>query len=175
MQHRHLVGWLFLLALLAPRLSAQDYALTGARWPGSHPRIPFWVSEDLLGAVPYDASFGHGLRAILNAAEVWNVQGNSNARLDFRGPTTLNEVKDDGINVVLFADGPCPFAADGLAAAFVHRRGAYIHGFDIVLYRGGEGRYRNFWSAKNYLNPWESDITAIMVHEFGHILGLDPL
>lgn len=92
------------------------YRLLSFRWPGAQPRIPFWVSTNLQGNVPYSYStsphrplFDDAVQSIVSAADQWNCEGGSNARFTFQGTTSTAGMVDDGINTVSWSPASCPY------------------------------------------------------------------
>ncbi|MFQ5544079.1 MAG: hypothetical protein ACE5FY_06980, partial [Nitrospiria bacterium] len=95
--------------LFANLQSASAYILSGEEWMGNKARIPLWVSTSLDdNNIPYDGSFAQGITAIQNAIDEWNIEGNSEFQFYYAGTTTIDTAADDGYNVILFLDGPCP-------------------------------------------------------------------
>jgi hypothetical protein len=118
---------LLLLAPSAALLFSSDtpafaYVLNGNRWAGSHPRVPFYVSTNIEGNIPYDGSspFSEVIQHIQNAANVWNTEGATDAQLTYAGTTTVNTVADDGINAVIFSPTACPYENGCIAYAAYH-------------------------------------------------------
>jgi hypothetical protein len=156
--------------------TATAFVLNGNRWPGSHPRVPFYVSTNLQGNIPYDgsATFDEVVNQIQGAAEVWNTQGASDFQFSYAGTTSVSQVSDDGINAVIFSSGKCPSVAGCSAVAYYHQTNGVFRGFDIVLYkyRGGSDTIRVLWKTQMTF-PSQMDLWTVVLHEFGHAVGLD--
>lgn len=164
-----------LVAVFATSGAAQAFVLNGIRWPGSHPRIPFYVSTNLAGNIPYDgsATFETVVQHIQSAANVWNTQGGAEAKLTYAGTTSVSQVADDGVNAVIYNSGICPGLGGCSAITYYHQTNGVFRGFDIVLYgvRGG-GLYSTLWKTQ-LTHPTQMDLWSIVLHEFGHAAGLD--
>jgi hypothetical protein len=160
-------------AVLFGHVQAEAFVLEGVRWPGSHPRVPFYVSTNWAGHV-YNRSLEDGIRAITNAANVWNTQGASNLKFFYAGTTAVTNAANDGINAIIYDPGECT-AVPGCVAQCIYFNGAdtNLDGFDIILY----GKFANglpiYWSGGTYADVWEMDTWSIVLHELGHAAGLD--
>jgi hypothetical protein len=154
---------------------AGAYELLGIKWPGSHPRVPIYVSTSLQGSVPYDGTFEEGVQAIQRAAQTWNGQGESNFGFTYAGLTEVSEVADDGVNAIIYSDSPCPVDSGCGAITHYHETNGVYHGFDIVLFgnSGGDTGWDIVWSVKEIPDPWDADLESVILHELGHGLGLD--
>ena len=168
------IATLALASLLAH--GAMAYNTNGNVWPGSHPRVPFYVSDNLNGYIPYDGTYNDGLTAIQNAANEWNTHSPSEAKFDYVGTTSVNTVADDGVNAIIYDPGQCPDTLGGagcFAICYYHQSNGVFHGFDIVLYKNqGTTNYQVSWAAKSTPLPWDKDLTTTALHELGHALGL---
>mgnify|MGYP001328115863 CR=1 FL=1 len=163
---------LTVLAVLAHVAPAQ-YTTLGYQWRGKKPRVPFYISTNMIGVVPHDGTFEQGVHAILAAADQWNRIGDSNAELVYMGLTDVDQIADDNINVVMYSDSQCPFGFGCLAYCHNHTSGNELRGFDILLYgRKGTSNAQILWSVKQILFPSDTDVWGGACHEFGHALGL---
>lgn len=153
---------------------ALAYVLDGNRWPGSHPRVPIYVSTSLQGHVPYDGTFQDGISSIVSAANTWSTQGGSNFAFTYAGTTPVSQEADDGINAIIYQDIQCPFGSGCTASAALYYSNGVYTGFDIVLYSHQDSTNTSvYWSSTDVANPWDSDIQSNILHELGHGLGLD--
>ena len=161
--------------MLFAHVQAEAYVLFGYQWPGSHPRVPFYVSTNLAGHLPYNGSFEDGIRAITNAATTWNTQGASNYKFFYAGTTEIANVANDGINAVILDPRPCPYAGTGCTGETILYRGGddTFEGFDIVLYGSRPDGIGIYWNARQGVALHETDLWTIVMHELGHVAGLD--
>ena len=159
-------------ALLFLCNTTNAFVHNGNEWPGSHPRIPYYVSTSLQGNVPYDGTYEQGIEAIQNAANTWNTQGDSEFQFFYAGETEVAEVANDGINAVIFSEEECPYGQFCRAVTIYHETNEIFEGFDIVLYnKKGTSGSQIYWSTIT-MNGWESDVESVLLHELGHALGL---
>lgn len=175
------VRWPNSVLLFAPSVAllffshtpAFAYVLNGNRWPGSHPRVPYYISTTLEGNIPYDGSapFSEVIQHVQNAANVWNTQGASEFQYFYAGTTAVNQVADDGINAIVFDTGICPYGSGCGAYAAYHQTNGIFRGFDIVLYKYFSGGNRILWKTQMTF-PNQMDLWTVMLHELGHGLGL---
>jgi hypothetical protein len=89
---------------------AMAWAANGYVWPGSKPRVPFYISTNWIGSgqpddglglgYPNDGTFDDIVAAFQAAAAEWNTHGNSNFKYVYMGTTQNASVTNDGANVV---------------------------------------------------------------------------
>jgi hypothetical protein len=167
--------------LLVVGTPAFAYVLLGYQHPGSHPRVPYYVSTSLQGFVPVDGTFDDAITAIQNAANEWNdwqnsyMHGGSEFKFVYDGTTAVNQPIDDGINAIIFSNTQCPWGSGCMAATWTHHQAnGVMTGFDIVLYdkRAGDG-IQLHWQAVGGPGTGQVDVWTIVLHEMGHALGLD--
>jgi len=164
----------FALTAIGKFHTASAYELMGYSWPGSQPRVPYYVSTSLQGNVPYDGTDEQGIQAIQAAGEEWNTSGGTSFSFFYAGETEVNEVADDGINAIIFKDEECPYDMGCYGRMHYYNNNDTVHGFDIVLYSiEGVTGYTVYWSVKEFPRMWDTDIQSMILHEFGHALGLD--
>jgi hypothetical protein len=146
----------------------------GNVWPGTHPRVPFYISTNLQGHIPYDGTFEDAVTAILNATNEWNTHGGSELQFVYMGTTNLATTADDGVNVVHFKAGSSPHGAGNKAFCYYWETQDAFRGFDVELYEatGVQNIHVNY-SIKATPLPWDTDVWSLVLHELGHALGLD--
>ena len=146
--------------------------------------MPYYVSTNLhvstnrhapanLGHSPFEG----GVQAIQNAANNRNAEGASSFKFFYAGTTEVTNAANDGINVVIFESRRCPYPSSGCTAeAIVYFEADMIIGFDVVLYE-----YQPFdldlaspvrWIAWGPISMLDADIYSVVLHEFGHVVGL---
>jgi len=164
---------------LAIANTAQAYILLPQKWPGSHPRVPVFISDSTWAGsptnyVPYDGTVQQGITAAQNALDEWNNQGNSNAKFVYAGTTTVIDALDDGINTIIYKDQACPHGSGCYGETKIYWDASNsINGFDIILYSHDSSNNPVYWSVKNIPYPWDTDLWGTMAHELGHALGFD--
>lgn len=80
---------------------------------------------------------------------------------------------DDGRSLVFYSPDSKEPGSQALATTFCHGSGE-IDNCDIVVW-DKSGETGNEWNFQfnGRAGPWETDATLVLVHEFGHALGLD--
>jgi hypothetical protein len=126
------------------------------KWSGLYPNIPFYINEN-------DTSVKNGGAAIRAAAATWNAVG-ANFKYVYAGTTTKSGASFDSVNVISWDDlgngelGETDFTWDTLTGLILDA--------DIVL------NLNYPWSTDSVTGSLSIDVQVVVLHEFGHGLGL---
>ena len=149
--------------MLLLTLPALAYDTIGAAWPASQLPIPYYISDDL-GDLDDDAA----VEAIQAAIAVWS-DAECGIPFAYQGRISDTSFSDaaDGRNVIYVVDSGWP---DESALASSPRM--YVDGTDITEGDIGLNAQYFSWSVEGADGLNTFDLTAGMVHEAGHLLGL---
>ncbi len=136
-----------------------------AIWPGNPANVVYQINPNFNGAPAGTAA--QQLAVLQAAAAPWNASGRIN--LQFGGQTNLltttnAQGQPDGVNAIFALNMA---SGNALATTFTWTLGADIIEFDTIFW----GLGTNF-AIPAQLGPGNFDMQSIMLHEFGHGLGL---
>lgn len=106
-------------------------------------------------------------QAVRVAASKWNLEIGKEAILVFESDDTPVDAIKDGINVISWEETWNPNKPTEQARTTITWRGDTINEADILV-----NAKNHKFSAFGEINPNKIDFTALMVHELGHVLGL---
>jgi matrixin len=151
-----------------PLNSLPKFALTGQKWPQffdqNQSNDVVWQSYNPDG----QPVIGDPIVALQSAETEWTNVNSSSYEVAYNGSTTLGAGLD-GTNVLswpsVWNHSPLAFA---VTLTFYDQATGYILDSDIVF-----NRNYNFFSQPSQLTPDRIDIRYVMLHENGHVAGLD--
>lgn len=141
------------------------------KWNPEPVNVPFWIHQDVVAA---------GFEApVLAAFQTWEDDPGSLISFDYRGTTTTKSdirltngqytLPSDGKNVVSFAEVGPILGRGGLSqsGSFNGREWTFTTQFDVSL--------TTAWQTTLAVGaqPGKVDVETVVLHELGHVLGLD--
>ena len=149
--------------MLLLTLPALAYDTIGAAWPASQLPVPYYIADNL-GGLDDEAA----VAAIQAAIAVWS-EAECGIPFAYQGRISDTSFSDasDGYNVIYVVDVGWP---DESALASAPR--VYVDGTDITEGDIGLNAQYFSWSIDDADGLTTFDLTAGMVHEIGHLIGL---
>lgn len=149
--------------MLLLTLPALAYDTIGASWPASRLPLPYYISDDL-----GDLDNDDAVAAIQAAIAAWS-DAECGIPFAYQGQISGTEFSDaaDGLNVIYIVGAGWP---DESALASAPR--VYVSGTDLTEGDIGLNAQYFSWSIDGADGLNTFDLTAGMVHEVGHMLGL---
>ena len=149
--------------MLLLTLPALAYDTINAAWPASELPLPYYIAEDL-GSLDDEAA----VAAIQAAVAVWS-EATCGVPFAYQGRIAGTAYGDasDGLNVIYIVGTGWPEESALASSPRLYVNGADIVEGDIAL----NAQYFS-WAVEGADGIGSFDVTAGMVHELGHLLGL---
>lgn len=106
-------------------------------------------------------------QAVRIAASKWNLEIGKEALIIYENDSTPTKAVKDGTNIISWETAWNPNKPSEQARTTITWRGDTINEADILV-----NAKNHQFSAFGEINPNKIDFTALMVHELGHVLGL---
>jgi hypothetical protein len=164
------------LTLFSP--ASHAYVISHQGWDDIndvyYPIMNFNVNPNLPGGNPTEI-----ITAVQQAAATWHGQSGAPVDLSYAGTTGVAAMSavpfDDpfpNTNAIFFADGPNPSNSDAAASTAISYFDWQITGFDIVVWLNNDDGPRNWYTGSGTPPGGYLDFESVVLHEFGHALGL---
>lgn len=175
--------FLFVCTLWSPYVKA--YNVSGDSWPSSSIPVEYWISMDLTGAGSPSAD---EITSSQTAADTWTNDGHANFSYTYMGTNSDTDTSQNSTNTIMSLEATggwgenCLMYSSGarvLGYNFRWTSGSSIVDSYVVIcdstYDSSSGAVTttSWYTGSGTPSSSEYDVTSVMAHELGHMLGLD--